>query len=170
MGREDAWFSSYFKVYATLLALFAIAVSTFLIYFFSQQILTVDILPGLHILYTELFLTSLLLPLSVVVFILSSRRRQLLQCSGGKLTLVEVAGLVINFLSIGALVAGTALSWSAANTINGSYQVLYHPHTEVVGMLLLEVENPLCEGTGQLFLLSGSSSNPGPHLDDLQLQ
>ena len=117
----------WFRVYATFLTLFAIAVSTFLIYSFSQQIHMVNLLPGLHLLYTELFITSLLLPLSVVLFILSSRRKHLLQCSEGKFPTVEVVGLVVYFLSIAALVAGTVLSWLAANTIDESYQV-YHLH------------------------------------------
>ena len=120
-----------FRVYATFLGLFAIAVSSFLIYSFSQQIHLVNLLPGLHLLYTELFITSLLLPLSVVLFILSSKRRHLSQCSGGKLPMVEVAVLVVNFLSIAALVAGTVLSWLAANTIDESYQVHLF-HTQVV--------------------------------------
>ena len=120
MGQDQV---TCFRVYAALLTLFAIAVSTFLIYSFSQQISIVSILPGLHLLYTELFVTSLLLPLSVLLFILSSKPRQLPQCSGRKLPMVEVAGLVFNLLSIAALVVGTVLSWLAAITIDESYQV-----------------------------------------------
>ena len=125
MGQgQVACFSSYFRLYATLLTLFAIAVSSFLIHsIFSEQIMMVNLLPGLHLLYTELFVTSLLLPLSVVLFILSSKRRHLLQCMERKFPMVEVIGLVVNLLSIAALVAGTVLSWLAATTIDGRYQV-----------------------------------------------
>ena len=125
MGQDQgACFSSYFRAYAILLTLFAVAVSAFLIHsIFSEQIMMVNVLPGLHLLYTELFMTSLLLPLSVALFILSSKRRHLLQCTQGKFPIVEVIGLVINLLSIAALVAGTVLSWSAATTIDSIYQV-----------------------------------------------
>ena len=46
-----------------------------------------------------------------------------LRCTEGKFPMVELIGLVINLLSIAALVAGTVLSWSAATTIDTSYQV-----------------------------------------------
>merc|ERR1719500_1576850 len=83
----------WFRVYDTFLTLFAIAVSTFLICSFSQQIHMVNLLPGLHLLHTELLITSLLLPLSVLLFIWSSKRTHLLQCSEGKFPMVEVVGL-----------------------------------------------------------------------------
>ena len=125
MGQDQvACFSSYFRLYATILTLFVIAISSFLIHsIFSEQIMMVNLLPGLHLLYTELFVTSLLLPLSVVLFILTSKRRHLLQCNEGKFPMVEVIGLVVNLLCIAALVAGAVLSWSAATTIDERYQV-----------------------------------------------
>ena len=123
MGQEQVLC---FRVYATFLTLFAIAVSIFLIYSFSQQIHMVNILPGLHVLYVVLFITSLLLPLSVVLFILSSKRTH--RRSGGKLTKV---GLAVNLLSIAALIAATVLSWLAANAIDQNYQVL-QLHTELL--------------------------------------
>ena len=86
MGERQL--SSHFRAYTTLLAILAVAVSTFLIYTFSQQTI---ILPGLHFLYTELFIASLLVPLAVTLFILASRRQQLLQCNNGRFPLVEVA-------------------------------------------------------------------------------
>jgi len=126
MGQDQgACFSSYFRVYATVLTLSAVAVSSFLIHsIFSEQIMMVNLLPGLRLLYTELIITSLLLPLSVVLVILISKRRQLLQCIEGKFPMVQVMGLVVNLLSIAALVAGTVLAWYAATTIDRTYQVL----------------------------------------------
>ena len=157
MGQDQvACFSSYFRVYSTILTLFVVTVSSFLIHsIFSEQIMMVNLLPGLHLLYTELFITSLLLPLSVVIFILSSKRRHLLQCIKGKFPMVEVIGLVVNLLCIAALVAGTVLAWSAATTIDRTYQV-----SVVTTFILL----PTFSGTGQLFLLWGSAPTPRLHL------
>merc|ERR1719282_436252 len=98
----------------------SVAVSTFLIYTFSQQTI---ILPGLHFLYTELFIASLLVPLAVTLFILASRRQQLLQCYNGRFPLVEVAGVLVILLAMAALIAGSVLAWWAATVIGENFQV-----------------------------------------------
>jgi len=118
MGERQL--SSHFRAYTTLLAILAVAVSTFLIYTFSQEII---ILPGLHFLYTELFIASLLVPLAVTLFILASRRQQLLQCNNGRFPLVEVAGVLVILLAMAALIAGSVLAWWAATAIGENFQV-----------------------------------------------